>query len=149
MKSRRLGWLLAVLAMTGAPLAGALEFRSVRETGAVLYEAPAVSARKLFVLSRYYPVEVLSTQQEWARVRDATGLIAWIPQASLSAQHMVLVISERADVRSAAAGSAPVVFSVPRNGVLQLISAPKDGWAHVRHRDGSSGYVSIAALWGL
>ncbi|WP_230369385.1 SH3 domain-containing protein [Paludibacterium denitrificans] len=41
-----------------------------------LYEAPALTATKLFVVSRYYPVEVISRQKEWARVRDASGAIA-------------------------------------------------------------------------
>lgn len=149
MSPRRLAWMLAGLAMASAPLACALEFRSVNQSGAVLYESPVLSAKKLYVVSRYYPVEVLSTKEKWARVRDATGVIAWIPAAALSTQHMVLVVSELAAVRASASRSAEVVFSVPRNGVLQLLSSPKDGWAHVRHPDGSSGYVSMTDLWGL
>lgn len=135
--------------MAGAPLAGALEFRSVKDSGAVLYEAPALSAKKLFVVSRYYPVEVLSTQGDWARVRDATGSIAWMPRAALSAQRMLLVVSERAVVRTSADASAPLAFTVPKNGVLQLLSPPAGNWVHVRHRDGSSGYASLSDLWGL
>ncbi|WP_252346169.1 SH3 domain-containing protein [Paludibacterium sp. B53371] len=140
---------MALLAMASAPLAGALEFRSVKETGSVLYEAPALSAKKLFVVSRYYPVEVLNTQDAWSRVRDATGGIAWLPSAALSAQRTLLVVNERADVRASAASNAQVVFSVPKNGVLQLIDPPVNGWVHVRHRDGSSGYANISDLWGL
>ncbi|MBV8645881.1 SH3 domain-containing protein [Paludibacterium sp.] len=149
MSPRRLAWIAALAAMAFAPLAGALEFRSVKETGAVLYEAPALTAKKLFVVSRYYPVEVLSTQDAWSRVRDATGGIAWMPSAALSAQRTLLVVSERADVRDAAGVSAAVVFSVPKNGVLLLVDPPVNGWVHVRHRDGSSGYASISDLWGL
>jgi SH3 domain protein len=149
MSPRRLAWLCATLVMASAPLAGALEFRSVRDSGAVLYEAPALSAKKLFVVSRYYPVEVLSTQENWARVRDATGSITWIPQSALSAQHMLLVVAERAVVRTTPDASAPVAFIVPRNGVLELLSPPTGTWVHVRHRDGSSGYASLSDFWGL
>ncbi|TDR73506.1 SH3 domain-containing protein [Paludibacterium purpuratum] len=148
MSPRRLTWLVACLSMAYAPLAGALEFRSVKESGAVLYEAPALSAKKLFVVSRYYPVEVLSTQDAWARVRDATGAISWLPSAALSAQRWLLVVSERADVRTTPT-AAGVAFSVPKNGVLQLMDPPSNGWVHVRHRDGSTGYASITDLWGL
>ena len=148
MRAGRLVWLLAGL-MAYAPLAGALEFRSVRETGSVLYEAPALTAKKLFVVSRYYPVEVLSTQDGWSRVRDATGSISWMPSAALSSQHMLLVIVDRADVRVAGSRSAAVAFSVPKNGVLQMLEPPQNDWVHVRHRDGTSGYVSISDLWGL
>jgi SH3-like domain-containing protein len=81
---RRLVTVTAMLAGLMSLPAQALEFRSVKETGVALYEAPALSAKKLFVVSRYYPVEVLSSQKEWSRVRDATGGIAWIPLAALS-----------------------------------------------------------------
>jgi SH3 domain protein len=149
MSMRHLVCLSAGLALVCASLAHALEFRSVRQTGSVLYQAPVLSGKKLFVVSRYYPVEVLSLQGDWARVRDASGLIAWIQTSALSTLRMVLVVSEQGDVRAAARADAPVVFSVPRNGVLQLLSPPRDGWAHVRHRDGSSGYMSLSNLWGL
>ena len=43
--------MLALAAGIAAP-AGALEFRSVKETGVALYEAPSLTARKLFVVSR-------------------------------------------------------------------------------------------------
>ena len=81
---KRLVYPLALSLGLLAHSAAALEFRSVKETGVALYEAPALTSKKLFVVSRYYPVEVLSSQKEWSRVRDATGGIAWIPAAALS-----------------------------------------------------------------
>jgi SH3-like domain-containing protein len=149
MYPQRLALLLGVLAAMSAPQAGALEFRSVKTTGTLLYEAPAVSAQKLFVVSRYYPVEVLSTDGDWARVRDATGSIAWIRRAALSPQRMLLVVADRAVVRAAADASAPVAFTVPKNGVLELTRAPTGAWVAVRHRDGSSGFARLSDLWGL
>ena len=140
---------LATLMLLASPYASALAFRSVKETGAVMYEAPALSAKKLFVVSRYYPVEVLSTQGEWSRVRDATGSIAWMPSAVLSSGRTLLVVVPRADIRAKADPKADVVFSVPRNGVLQLVTAPVNDWVSVRHRDGSTGFARITDLWGL
>jgi SH3-like domain-containing protein len=147
MRLRPLIWLLALLLF--ASQAGALEFRSVKDSGSILYDAPALSAQKLFVVSRYYPVEVLSTQGSWSRVRDATGAIAWMQTAQLSAHRMLLVVSDLANVRVSGSASAALAFSVPRNGVLQLLEAPADSWVHVRHQDGSTGYANIKDLWGL
>ena len=138
-----------LLALGAAQAAQALEFRSVKETGVALYEAPALSAKKLFVVSRYYPVEVLQSQKEWARVRDATGGIAWIPAAALSKQRWLLVVSAQAGVRDKAGEDGKLLFTVPKDGVLELMEAPQDGWAKVRHRDGSVGYARITDLWGL
>ncbi|OWY37819.1 SH3 domain-containing protein [Xenophilus sp. AP218F] len=129
--------------------ANALEFRSVKETGVALYEAPTLSAKKLFVVSRYYPVEVLSSQKEWARVRDATGGIAWIPAAALSKQRWLLVTADKAEVRDRAAADARLLFAVPRDGVVELLEQPQAGWVKVKHRDGSVGYARITDLWGL
>ncbi|AXK38343.1 SH3 domain-containing protein [Crenobacter cavernae] len=140
---------LALAAGLTSLCAQALEFRSVKETGVALYEAPALNANKLFLVSRYYPVEVLSAQKEWARVRDATGGIAWIPASALSNQRWLLVTAERAEVRAGASDSAALRFAVPRDGVLELTEPPKAGWVKVRHRDGSEGYARIADLWGL
>jgi SH3 domain protein len=146
---RRLVAAAAVLAGLYALPAQALEFRSVKETGVALYEAPTLSAKKLFVVSRYYPVEVLSSQKEWSRVRDATGGIAWIPLAALSGQRWLLVTADQAVVRATASTDGQPLFSVARDGVLQWQEAPKDGWVKVKHRDGSSGFARITDLWGL
>ncbi len=147
--TRRLVTLLALLGGMAAMSAHALEFRSVKETGVALYEAPSLTAKKLFAVSRYYPVEVLSSQKEWSRVRDATGGISWIPAAALSSQRWVLVTAEQTQVRDSASADGKPLFSMARDGVLQLVEAPKEGWVKVKHRDGTAGYARITDLWGL
>lgn len=146
---RLAGLLTALLLGFSLASAQALEFRSVKDNGAVLYDAPALSAKKLFVVSRYYPVEVLSQHKEWARVRDATGGIAWIPGNALSSQRWLLVTALETNVRRSASANAEVSFSVPKDGVLELLAPPKAGWVKVRHRDGVQGYARIDELWGL
>ena len=94
-------------------------------------------------------MEVLSTQKEWARVRDASGGIAWIPGAALSTQRMLLVTAERAEVRDSAAAGAPLRFVLTRDAVVEMQEEPRAGWVRVRHRDGSSGFARIVDLWGL
>lgn len=142
--------LVSALALAALPLAAhALEFRSVKETGVALYEAPALNAKKLFVVSRYYPLEVLSEQKEWARVRDAQGGVAWIPAAALSLQRMLLVTVDEAEVRDSAADSGRVLFRLSKDAVVELVEPPRSGWVKVRHRDGSQGYARINTLWGL
>lgn len=138
----------AVLALLASTVF-ALEFRSVKETGVALYEAPNLAAKKLFVVSRYYPVEVLVTQKDWARVRDATGGIAWIPAAALSTRQMLLVTAEQLLVRAAPSESAAVLYQAGKDLALELLEPPQSGWVKVRHRDNTVGYARIAGLWGL
>ncbi|MCP9758279.1 SH3 domain-containing protein [Aquitalea sp. S1-19] len=138
-----------VLAACAAAPAFALEFRSVKETGVSLYDAPALNAKKLFVVSRYYPVEVLATQKEWARVRDASGGIAWIPAAALSVQRMLIVTAAQAEVRTSASDSAPLAYRLDKDAVVELLEPAQAGWVRVKHRDGAAGFVRINTLWGV
>ena len=146
----RRGALLTALALgLSWAAAHALEFRSIKDTGVAFYDAPALSAKKLFLVSRYYPVEVLSLHKEWARVRDATGGIAWVPATALSTRRWALVTADQARVRATPAADGQLRFTVARDGVLEPLEVPKDGWVKVRHHDGSEGYARIGDLWGL
>ena len=126
----------------------ALDFRSVASPAAVLYDAPSLKARKLFILNQGYPVEVVVTLDTWLKVRDASGELAWIESKNLSSQRFVMVKVARAEVRRAPDEGAPVVFVVEQDGLLEVIETA-DNWAQVRHRDGATGYIRITQVWGL
>lgn len=128
--------------------ASALEFRSVASDAAVLYDAPSAEAKKLFILSRYYPVEVIVALDKWVKVRDATGSLAWVESAKLNSKRTVLVTAAQAEVRAQADSSAALVFSAERDVALEVLEL--DGaWVKVRHRDGLIGYIAIKDVWGV
>ena len=137
---------LAGLACTSPAVA--LEFRSVAAPAAVLYDAPSLQGRKLALLNHGYPVEVVVTLDAWLKVRDATGELAWIEVSRLSNERMVMVRVARAAVRKAPEESAPVVFEAEQDVLLELVDI-LDNWAHVKHRDGLTGYIRITQLWGI
>ena len=78
----RFGLLAGLLLCYGAAVA--LDFRSVGDAAAILYDAPSTKAQKLFVLSRDYPVEIVVKLEGWTKVRDDTGEFAWIENHQLS-----------------------------------------------------------------
>ena len=81
------GVLLALpLALAAGPALSA-EFRSTTEV-AVLYDAPSVRARPLFVLGREYPLEVIVSVEGWLKVRDAGGTVAWIDKKAVGERRM-------------------------------------------------------------
>jgi len=142
-------WLLAVpAALLASANAVALEFRSVSESVAILYDAPSVKAQKLFVLSQGYPVEVVVKVEGWTKVRDDTGEFAWIENARLSDRHTVMVRVQSAEARQAANENSPVVFTAEKNVFLELVDLAV-GWAKVRHIGGATGFVKVSQLWGL
>lgn len=137
-----------ILGLFVSAYALALEFRSVANPAAVLYDAPSLKARKLFILNQGYPVEVVVTLDAWLKVRDASGELAWIEAKNLSMQRSVMVKVARAEVRRAPDENAPVVFIVEQDGLLEVIETA-DNWAQVRHHDGATGYIRITQVWGL
>jgi len=136
-------------ALFGAGQANAAEFRSVAENAAVLYDAPSAKAKKLYVVNLGYPVEVVVVVEGWSKVRDATGEMTWIESKQLSDKRTVMVRMPMAQVREAADDTAPVAFQAQQHVLLELLEVTGAGWLRVRHRDGQTGYVRVAQVWGV
>jgi SH3-like domain-containing protein len=136
----------AFLCAVAAP-ATALDFRSVGDNAAVLYDAPSVKSKKLYVVSRGYPLEVVVAVEGWSKVRDAAGELTWIETRSLAATRTVMVKVALAQVRDRADDGAPVAFQAQQSVILDLLEVA-GAWLHVRHRDGQTGYVRVGQVWG-
>lgn len=149
---RMAGGARAVLALLGLLVAGAAaaaDFRSVAEGGTVLYDAPSRAAKSVYVLSRFYPVEVIVNLDAWVKVRDHAGALNWVERKALSEKRMVLVTAPSATVRARAGESAPAVFQAQQNVALELVELAPGGWVRVRHADGAAGFLRAAEVWGL
>src|SRR5262249_18408701 len=101
---------LAAAACFAAAHAYAAEFRSVGASAAILYDAPSAKADRLFVASRLYPFEVLVKLDQWTKVRDANGEVAWIENRALGERQTVIVTVPLADVRAGPNAASTLVF---------------------------------------
>lgn len=148
--SRCSAFLFAALALACG--ARAAEFHSTAEP-AIMYDAPSLKAKALYVLGRDVPLEVIVNVEGWLKVRDASGSVAWIEKKTVSDKRMLMVRASAADVLAAPEPAAPVVFKAEQHVLLELIdpayATTTPGWAKVRHRDGQTGYVRISQVWGL
>ena len=140
---------VAVVLALFAGAAAAADFRTIGERPAVLYDAPSSRADRLFIASRHYPFEVLVRLDQWTKVRDVNGEVAWVENRALGEQAMVLVTVPLADVRAAADAQSPLVFEAYKHVLLELVAPPADGWVKVRHRDGQQGFIRAAHVWGV
>lgn len=143
--------LFALFACAGALLtqgAAAIEYRSVSRP-AIFYDAPSAQAVRLFVVKPGAPLEVLVRVNDWTKVRDAEGTIAWIENEALSMRRMVVVMAPQADIRRSANPVAPLVFQAEQWVALELLESGATGWVKVRHQDGMVGFVHISQVWGL
>jgi len=139
----------ALFAVLVASAAHAAEYRTIGDRAAILYDAPSLKADRIFVASRGYPFEVLVKLDQWTKVRDAGGEVAWVENKALGERNHALVSVPVADVRAAPNAQSAIVFEAYKQVIVEVLGPPADGWVKVRHRDGQEGYARIAHLWGV
>ncbi|MBK7791942.1 MAG: hypothetical protein IPJ62_05075 [Betaproteobacteria bacterium] len=153
----RLGVILVALACGGAAATvAAVEFRSTAEPATVLYDAPSTRAKALFVLGRDTPLELIVALENWTKVRDVGGTIGWVEKKTLAERRTLVVRVPLAEIRASPDEAAPLVFRAELNVLLEPAEAvtsasatASPGWVKVRHRDGQTGYVRVAQVFGL
>ena len=148
---------IVIAAALALPLpAAAAEFRATSDPATILYDAPSARAKPLFVYGRDVPLETLVSVEGWTKVRDSSGTIGWIANRALADKRMLVVRVTIADVRANPEDSAPVVFRAEQSVLLELsepatsaAATATPGWVKVRHRDGQTGFVRVAQVFGL
>ena len=141
---------IAAFALIGAAgTALALDYRSVEVPVAILYDSPSQKGKKLYLIRSQTPVEVFMRLEGWAKVRDAEGTLAWIESKQLSERRTLMVTAPRAEIRQSDKPDAPVVGELDKWVLVDLLEPAAPGWAKVRHRDGTTGYVRSTQVWGL
>ncbi len=134
--------------LCGAGMAHAVEFVSVGESSAILYDAPSLQAKKLFVVNRYMPFEQVVSLDSWVKVRDRSGGLYWVEKRALSNKRYVFALPPVLDVRAEPDAGAARVFQVRQQVALEYLESTGTGWVKVRHQDGDTGYVRSDEVWG-
>lgn len=141
-------YVLLVLFLSLVNAAHALEYVSVEEKSAILYDANSIQAKKLFVISRHTPLEKVVNLGGWIKVRDSSGTMAWIERRAVGDTRYVVVTAPVATVRQAPEYNAPVLFQLSQNILVESLGVNSGGWIKIRHRDGSSGFMRSLEVWG-
>lgn len=144
--SSRLVFVLALL--YGVSTACAADFVSVGESSAILYDAPSIKAKRLFVVNRYMPLERVVVLDNWVKVRDRTGGLYWIEKRLLSSKRYVFSLSPLLDVFAEPNLGAARVFRARQQVAMEYLDSTGAGWIKVRHQDGNVGFVRGADVWG-
>jgi len=143
---RLTAWCVAALALAPG-LASALDYRSVA-VAAPLFDTPSKQGKKEWVILKDTPVEVIVSLDQWVKVRDAAGTIAWMERKALSARRTVIVTGDNVPVRQQADVASPLAFTAARDLVLEMLDKSATGWIKVKHRDGTQGFVRATDVWG-
>lgn len=149
MKNFRFSVLAAALSALTLQAAHAIEFKSIGASPAVLYDAPSVRGKKVFIAPRNMPVEVVFTYGEWSKVRDVVGDLSWVESKQLTTKRTVVVNTPTARIHAAADEASPVLFTTDKGVVLEIADPGASGWVKVRHADGQTGFIKITDVWGV
>lgn len=150
----RLLWRVAAVGLAsmaaGAFAQRTADFRAVAEPAAIMYDAPTLRGKKLFVAPRGMPVEVVVSIEGWIKVRDRAGDMAWLERKAVTERRTVVATGAVQLLERAEEGARPVL-DVVADVILDLETTPPapPGWARVRHRDGATGFVRASQVWGL
>ena len=131
-----------------AGIAYAVDYVSVGESSAILYDAPSLKANKKFVVNRYMPFEQVVILDNWVKVRDRSGALYWVEKRVLSGKRYVFALPPLLDVRAEADAGAARVFQVRQQVALERLESTGTGWVKVRHQDAEVGYVRSTEVWG-
>ncbi len=153
MKSLNFPYLPALLVLVlvlfwSMDAAHAVDYVSVSENSAILYDAPSTKAKKLFVVNRYMPFEQIVTLDDWVKVRDRSGGLYWVEKRVLSNKRYVFALLPLVDVRAQPDLASVRLFQVRQQIALERLESTGTGWIKVRHQDGNVGYVRSTEVWG-
>jgi len=140
--------LLSSLLMIHGHALAAMEFFSIADSATIMYDAPSLKAGKVFVASRYLPVEVIVKVEGWVKVRDSGGGLAWVEEKALSSMRYVIVTATHAGAYQSTDTGSTLIFEALQNVVMEWLEPAMNGWVKVRHRDGQVGYVRTHQVWG-
>ena len=141
-------WAVTFLLLCAANAADAVDYVSVRESTAILYDAPSIKAKKQFVVNRFMPFEQVVTLHSWVKVRDRSGKLYWVEKRVLSNERYVFALLPLVNVREEANVNSAKVFQIRQQVELELVESTGSGWIKVRHQDGNVGYVRSTEVWG-
>ena len=140
-------WAALCFLLAASTAAQAFDFVSVAEP-AILYDANSLKAKKLFVATRYLPLEQVVVLDNWVKVRDNTGKLYWIEKRQLSSKRYVMVTVPSATVLRSPDEGAEVMFKATQQLSLEWLGNTGTGWVKVRHEDGTTGYLKSDDVWG-
>ncbi|MDO8292388.1 MAG: SH3 domain-containing protein [Gallionella sp.] len=138
---------LSVL-LHGAGAVYAMDYVSVSDSRAILYDAPSIKAKKLFVVNRFMPFEQVVTLNSWVKVRDRSGGLYWVEKRVLSSKRYVFALPPLLDVYAEPDYGAARLFKVRQQIALERLESTGTGWIKVRHQDGDVGFVRSTDVWG-
>ncbi|NLX19186.1 MAG: SH3 domain-containing protein [Desulfobulbus sp.] len=136
------GWLVVLFLCS---VTAAAEYVSVNKDGVNLRSGPNTSSDILFELPMGYPLEVLTKEGQWLKVRDYEGDKGYILE-SLTAKTPYTIVKIKQCKIYAGPGSKEKVIGTGVRDVIFAEGERKGDWVKVTHPD-LSGWIHKNSVW--
>lgn len=135
--------------VTTAPVlaAGPAGFVSVARDEINMRTGPGTKYESRWMLSRGYPLQTISRQGDWLKVRDFEKDEGWVFRPLTGNTPHVVVTSTTANIRSGPGTNQRRVGRAEYGEVLRS-HAKRGGWVQVSQQGGVKGWVARQLVWG-
>lgn len=123
----------------------AVDYVSVAKEGVNLRSGSDAKSEVLFQLPAGYPLEVLSRQGQWLKVKDYEGDKGWIQESMVSKTPHVIVKVKEGKVRNGPSSKDKIVGNVVKEVIFTKVEQ-KGEWIKVSHPN-LTGWVSKDLVW--
>jgi SH3-like domain-containing protein len=122
---------------------------SLKSTEVNARSAPGEDARLLWVYhARGLPVQVVAETEEWRRICDPEGGLAWVHRSKTDGRRMVMRLKPQPlPLRDGPDPARRVKAYLAPRTLAQLNRCDKDGWCKLKAGP-ADGWVPAAEVWG-
>ena len=130
-------------------LAPAATAKSIAKDDINIRSGPSTQDEVLFTVPRGYPIEVQEPSGEWTRFRDWQGNTAWVSTSLVSDVKTAVILTDRANIRSADATDASVA-TVAEVGEIYKVLSKKGDWVQLGYYNTGSpvGWIRHDLVFG-
>lgn len=135
----------AVNGLSGLPVP---RFVSLKKGEAYLRTGPGDRYPIAWVYVRKgLPMEVIAEYGIWRQVRDIDRVTGWMNKSLISGERTAIVTGQVRTMYAGADLQAPAVWRIAPGALVRVVLCDQ-AWCRV-DRDGKSGYILRAQLWGV
>ncbi|WP_035276382.1 SH3 domain-containing protein [Desulforegula conservatrix] len=147
MKKTFLATVIFSVTLLSTPILSFSEQRlSVQKDKINVRSGPGTNHEILWKAEKYYPLQVLDTNDKWIHFRDFEGYDGWVYKPLLSNDKTIVTKNRKSNIRKGPGKEYPVLFTAGK-GVPFLVLETKKDWYKVRHSDGDTGWVFKSLIW--
>ncbi|MBU0971362.1 MAG: SH3 domain-containing protein [Proteobacteria bacterium] len=135
---------IGMLILAGTGLAN--ERMSVKTEVANLRSGPGEKYEVLWQVEKYHPLVVVEKKEDWYKIKDFEGDMAWVHSSLLGKIDGVITIKPGCNVRSQPETTGKLLFTVER-GVPFKVLKHTGNWIQIEHADGETGWIYKSLVW--